>query len=246
MLSANVSGDANARHQIRHRARHGLRGGVASPLQRFAPVVPALTRLPCGTRTASTLDAGLCAGSVPTLTRSGLPWCRAPRDFRDLPQAFSSSRKSGPEARIRIVWIPHLSSKAFGRVSDIFPAVASSSEGSKPFGRRRNTADRRLQILPARARKTQAVSVLLHGLMESELYPPATLWTPATCRVCRLCGLRKRTPHVAPERRPNAVTETVPSFRRFPDQLPTHRPGWSHGLMAFKGKSAVKSRMPSS
>jgi hypothetical protein len=51
MLSANVSGDAKARHHIRHRARHGLapslksyggtrRGGVASPLQRFAPVVP--------------------------------------------------------------------------------------------------------------------------------------------------------------------------------------------------------------
>jgi hypothetical protein len=40
MLSANVSGDAKARHHIRHRARHGLRGGVASPLQHFAPVVP--------------------------------------------------------------------------------------------------------------------------------------------------------------------------------------------------------------
>jgi hypothetical protein len=40
MLSANVIGDANAHHQIRHRARHGLRGGVASPLQRFALVVP--------------------------------------------------------------------------------------------------------------------------------------------------------------------------------------------------------------
>ena len=40
MLSANVIGDAKAYHQIRHRARHGLRGGVASPLQRFALVVP--------------------------------------------------------------------------------------------------------------------------------------------------------------------------------------------------------------
>ena len=40
MLSANLIGDANAHHQIRHRARHGLRGGVASPLQRFALVVP--------------------------------------------------------------------------------------------------------------------------------------------------------------------------------------------------------------
>ena len=40
MLSANLIGDANAHHRIRHRARHGLRGGVASPLQRFAPVDP--------------------------------------------------------------------------------------------------------------------------------------------------------------------------------------------------------------
>ena len=40
MLSANVIGDAKAHHQIRHRARHGLRGGVASPPQRFALVVP--------------------------------------------------------------------------------------------------------------------------------------------------------------------------------------------------------------
>jgi len=40
MLSANAIGDVNAHHRIRHRARHGLRGGVASPLQRFAPVVP--------------------------------------------------------------------------------------------------------------------------------------------------------------------------------------------------------------
>jgi hypothetical protein len=40
MLSANAIGDVNAHHRIRHRARHSLRGGVASPLQRFAPVVP--------------------------------------------------------------------------------------------------------------------------------------------------------------------------------------------------------------
>ena len=40
MLSANLIGDDNAHPRIRHRARHGLRGGVASPLQRFALVVP--------------------------------------------------------------------------------------------------------------------------------------------------------------------------------------------------------------
>ncbi len=70
MLSANVIGNAKAHHQIRHRARHGLRGGVATPLQRFALVVPCrrppvcvrtrtgrrrppvLSRRPCGTCTA--------------------------------------------------------------------------------------------------------------------------------------------------------------------------------------------------
>ena len=57
MLSANVTGNANAHHQIRHRARHGLRGGVASPLQRFALVVPltpspASPHEPCRTSSA--------------------------------------------------------------------------------------------------------------------------------------------------------------------------------------------------
>jgi hypothetical protein len=62
------------------------------------------------------------------------------------------------------VWIPHFSSKAFGRVSDMFPAVASSSEGSKPFGRRRNTADRhaaQLTILWYVAAKTVSQSHFL-------------------------------------------------------------------------------------
>jgi len=35
----------------------------------------ALTRLQCVTRTASTLDAGLCAGS--SRCKIGIPWCRA-------------------------------------------------------------------------------------------------------------------------------------------------------------------------
>jgi hypothetical protein len=56
---------------------------------------------------------------------------------------------------------------------------------------------------------------------------------------------RKRTPPVAPEWRPNAVTETVPSFRRFPDHA--HPPPWMEPQpTGFKGKPAVKSRMPSS
>jgi len=52
---------------------------------------PALSRLLCGTRTASTLDAGLCAGSA----AKRLPWCRAPRDFFESsagsPQALSAA-----------------------------------------------------------------------------------------------------------------------------------------------------------
>ena len=52
--------------------------------------------------------------------------------------------------------------------------------------------------------------------------PPCGPRQHAECAV--FVDFRKRTPHVAPEWRPNAVTETVPSFRRFPDHLPTHRP----------------------
>ena len=40
MLSAHVIGHADAHHRVQHRACHGFRGGVASPLQRFALVVP--------------------------------------------------------------------------------------------------------------------------------------------------------------------------------------------------------------
>ena len=50
----------------------------ATPAELSCPVLnpPALSRLPCGTRTASTLDAGLCAGSAALR----LPWCRARLD----------------------------------------------------------------------------------------------------------------------------------------------------------------------
>jgi len=45
----------------------------ATPAKLSCPVLnaPALSRLPCGTRTASTLDAGLCAGSSRHLRWSG-------------------------------------------------------------------------------------------------------------------------------------------------------------------------------
>jgi hypothetical protein len=118
--------------------------------------------------------------------------------------------------------------------------------------RRRNAAYRRLRIgsdlitIPAREDR-DGNSPCCRTDRQSLNYthpPPCGPRHHAECVV--FADFRKRTPPVAPEWRSNAVTETVPSFRRFPDQLPTHRPGWSQGLMAFKGKPAVKSRMPSS
>ena len=94
--------------------------------------------------------------------------------------------------------------------------------------------------------KSDAVSVLLHGLMESELYPPATLYDPGNM------------PSVPSSRTSESALRLLPPsggqmpslkpcrhFAAF-QSMPTHRPGWSHGLMAFKGKPAVKSRIPSS
>jgi hypothetical protein len=57
---------------------------------------------------------------------------------------------------------------------------------------------------------------------------------------------RKRTPHVAPEWRPNAVTETVPSFRRFPDQCPPTALDGATALWPLKESPQSKSRIPSS
>jgi len=76
----------------------------ATPAKLSCPVLnaPALSRVPCGTRTASTLDAGLCAGSA----ASRLSWCRASgfasREARlflsstGSPQALSGSSKARP------------------------------------------------------------------------------------------------------------------------------------------------------
>ena len=88
MLSANLIGDANAHHQVRHRARHGLRGGVASPLQRFAPVVPVSGV--AGPHAAPAPRQRLPqAGCRVSPSPDGLPWCRASgfasREARPLP-----------------------------------------------------------------------------------------------------------------------------------------------------------------
>ena len=85
------------------------------------------------------------------------------------------------------------------------------------------------------------MSALTHERCLYELCPPPTQWTPSTCRVRCPRRLTKRTPHVAPERRPDADTSVVPAgspapvpvgkpavpsavsaCRRFPE--PAHRP----------------------
>ena len=129
MLSANAIGDVNAHHRIRHRARHGLRGGVASPLQRFAPVVPrrrprrprmsragqarhvscqypALSRLPCGTCTAPDVRGRLGASTFFHRLFQAHPTGRqASRPQRDssngLPVLFPSTTTPAPSGRSR-------------------------------------------------------------------------------------------------------------------------------------------------
>jgi len=165
MLSANVTGDAKARHHIRHRARHGLapslrsyggtrRGGVASPLQRFAPVVPCRRpRRPRRSRASHAAPAPRQALAqagcrVTPMQDRGSVVSRSARLLRSStgsPQALSSSSTHGPPARqsrLRRVKSCDLPDSAKPREDGRPPHSVRHSWNFAP--RRRNAADRRL------------------------------------------------------------------------------------------------------
>ena len=216
MLSADLIGDDNAHHRIRHRARHGLRGGVASPLQRFALVVPRRRPRRPRQRPRQQSCHGLCfmpGAHAPSMRHTHrVNACRrlVCRVSRFAASVVSSIRLRKPGSST----LPPLLSPPFFN-----PCVGTKVPSAERSGLR--PPPRRLRRHLLRARKRRGIGVRAPRGPRSD--PPASLWTPATSRVCRLpprSGLRKQTPHVAPGERPDAVTATVPACRRILDQSP--------------------------
>jgi hypothetical protein len=155
-----------------------------------------------------------------------------------LPAAFFLPPKRTPKASSIRADGPAQNRVAGGHftVSAISSAVASTSEGRKPFGRRRNAAEIG-GSLSSRAQEKDRESVSVRGTDFYSFFMPTTRpKDPGGIPRVPSSVLGKRTSHSAPEKQPDAATSATPpgsrclrpckpavqsavsACRRFPDQ----------------------------